>query len=75
MNAVLFKVTRTMIRQLVATKKAEGLSHSTIRNILAAIRGMFFQAIEDGVVHNNPVARAGTINKNPRTRRRRKSIH
>lgn len=57
------KVNRTMIRELVMVKKKEGLSHSTIRNILAPIRGMYFEAIEDGIIHYNPVARAGTINK------------
>jgi hypothetical protein len=33
-----------MIRELIATKKKEGLSQSTIRNIMAPVRGMFFSS-------------------------------
>ena len=47
-----------MIRQLITAKKKEGLSQSTIRNIIAPIRGMLFQAMEDGTVHKNPAAQA-----------------
>jgi integrase len=54
---------RTMIRQLIAAKKKEGFSQQTIRNIIAPVRGMFFQAMEDGVVHKNPAARIGKLNK------------
>jgi integrase len=57
------KVSRTMIRELIAAKKKEGLSQSTIRNIMAPVRGMFFQAMEDGTAHNNPAARIGRLNK------------
>src|SRR5262244_2566845 len=41
------EVRRPMIRELIAAKKAEGYEQSTIRNIMAPVRGMFFQAIED----------------------------
>jgi len=57
------KVQRSMIRQLIAVKKKEGFSQSTIRNIIAPVRGMFFQAIDDGNAHQNPAARIGKLNK------------
>jgi integrase len=57
------KVNRAMIRELIAAKKKEGFSQSTIRNIMAPVRGMFFQAIEDGAAHQNPAARIGKLNK------------
>jgi hypothetical protein len=38
-----------MIRELIAgQEKKEGFSQSTIRNLMAPVRGMFFQAIDDG---------------------------
>jgi integrase len=56
------KVNRAMIRELIAAKKKK-FSQSTIRNIMAPVRGMFFQAIEDGNAHLNPAARIGKLNK------------
>jgi integrase len=56
------KVNRAMIRELIAAKKKE-FSPSTVRNIMAPVRGMFFQAIEDGNAHLNPAARIGKLNK------------
>jgi integrase len=54
---------RSMIRELIKVKKDEGLSQSTIRNIMAPVRGMFFQAMDDGKVHANPATRIGKLNK------------
>jgi integrase len=59
----LVKVTREMVRQMIAAKRKAGLSRSTIRNILAPMRGMFNQAIEDGKTHANPAAMMGRHNK------------
>ena len=59
----LAKVNRAMIREVIKVKKGEGFSQSTIRNILAPVRGMFFQAIDDGSAHQNPAARIGKLNK------------
>jgi integrase len=57
-------VDRTMVRELIAAKKKKGLSQSSIRNILAPIRGMYNQAIEYGVFTKpNPAARMGKFNK------------
>jgi len=57
------KIDRKMIRVLIATKKKEGYDRSTIRNILAPIRGMYNQAIEDGDAFANPAARIGKFNR------------
>jgi integrase len=68
------KVNRAMIRELITAKKKElrgndeknqkaGFSQSTIRNIMAPVRGMYNQAIEDGAAHQNPAARIGKLNK------------
>jgi len=57
------KVNRKSIRELIAGKKKEGYEQSTIRNILAPVRGMYFQAIEDGDAYGNPAARIGKFNK------------
>lgn len=68
------KVNRAMIRELITAKKKElrgkdeknqkaGFSQSTIRNIMAPVRGMFFQAMDDGAAHQNPAARIGKLNK------------
>jgi integrase len=66
------KVNRAMIRELIRSKKDEGFSQSTIRNILAPVRGMFFQAIEDGTAHQNPAARIGKLNKQPKDQPKKK---
>lgn len=59
----LVKINREMVRQMIAAKKKAGLSRSTIRNILAPMRGMYNQAIEDGKAHLNPAAMMGKHNK------------
>ena len=65
------KVNRAMIRELIAVKKKE-FSQSTIRNIMAPVRGMFFQAIEDGNAHLNPAARIGKLNKRSKDEQKKK---
>jgi integrase len=66
------RVNRAMIRELIRSKKDAGFSQSTIRNILAPVRGMFFQAIEDGTAHQNPAARIGKLNKRPKDEPKKK---
>lgn len=66
------KVTRAQIRELIAAKKAEGYEQSTIRNMMAPLRGMFFLAIEDGTIDRNPAARLGKINKQSKDKPKKK---
>src|SRR5262245_27926155 len=58
------KVTRKMVRKLIAAKKKAGLSQSSIRNILAPIaRVCITNAIEDDDTQRNPPSRMGKFNK------------
>lgn len=59
----LTKVTRMMIREFIAQKKRADLSRSTIKNILAPVRAIYNQAIEDGVLQFNPASNVGKFNK------------
>ena len=61
-----------MIRELIAAKKKEGFSRSTIRNIMAPVRGLFFQAIEEANAHVNPAARIGKLNKRSKDEQKKK---
>jgi integrase len=66
------EIRRPQIRELIAAKKGEGLDQSTIRNIMAPVRGMFFQAIEDGITEKNPAARIGKLNKGDKDKPKKK---
>jgi integrase len=57
------EIRRPQIRELIGAKKAEGYDQSTIRNMMAPVRGMFFQAMEDGITEKNPASRIGKLNK------------
>jgi integrase len=57
------KITRKMVRELITAKKKAGLSQSSIRNILAPMRGMYNHAIEDDDTQRNPASRMGKFNK------------
>jgi len=61
-----------MIRELIAAKKAEGYEQSTIRNIMAPVRGMFFQAMEDSITEKNPASRIGKLNKHAKDKPKKK---
>ena len=52
-----------MVREMIATKQKAKLSQSTIRNILAPMRQLYNQAIDDGDAYENPAARVGKFNK------------
>jgi len=57
------KIRREHVRRLIAEKSEAGLSRSTIRNILAPLREVYNNAIDDGLASFNPVARVGKFNK------------
>jgi integrase len=57
------KITRAMMRDLISAKRKEGYDVSTIRNILAPVRGMYNQSADDGEPIANPAARMGKRNK------------
>jgi len=62
-NKPFAKVSRESIKVLIAAKKKEGFSQSTVRNIIAPVRALFFDAMEDGKAHRNPAERIGKLNK------------
>ena len=78
----LVRVGRKMVREMIATKQKAGLSQSTIRNILAPMRQIYNQAIDDGDAYENPASRVGKFNKrkdaaaqlNPLTREEVKTL-
>ena len=73
LGAVRFiEVRRAMIRELIAAKKKEGLAQSTIRNIAAPVRGMYNQAIEDGITEKNPASRIGKLNRQSKDKPKKK---
>jgi integrase len=65
-------VKRPQIRELIAAKKADGYEQSTIRNIMAPVRGMYNQAAEDGITERNPAARIGKLNKRSKDKPKKK---
>jgi len=50
------RVSRTAVKTLVTIKLREGLSKSTVRIIRATLHAMLNEAIEDGVIKQNPAA-------------------
>lgn len=52
-----------MIRDLITAKRGEGYKPATIRNMLAPVRQMYNQAIEDGEPVGNPAAKFGKSNR------------
>lgn len=50
-------ITRSNIRDLVATMVKQGLTRNTIRAMLAPLSTMFTRAIDDGLVKENPALR------------------
>lgn len=56
------KITRAMIREIILSKRKDGYDPSTIRNMLAPVRGMYNQAADDGEPIHNPAARIGKRN-------------
>lgn len=65
------QITRRMVRELIAAKQKEGLSRSTIKNILIPLHSIYSQAIEDGELDRNPAMRMGKYLK----RKERKEIN
>jgi site-specific recombinase XerD len=57
------KITRAVIRDFISAKRKEGYDPSTIRNMLAPVRGMYNQAADDGEPIHNPAARIAKRNK------------
>lgn len=61
------KVTKGMIRDFISSKR-EKYELATVRNILAPVRGMYNQAIEDGETIGNPAAKFGKKSRRQKTK-------
>jgi len=59
----LTKVTRRMVREFITQKKNANLSRSTIKNILAPVRAIYNQGIEDDDLQINPASKVGKFNR------------
>jgi len=57
------KITREMVKRLIAEKIQAGLSRSTVRCIIGPLRELYNHAIDDGVLSVNPASRVGRFNK------------
>ena len=55
----LHEIKRDQIKVMISEMIDSGLSRNTIKNTISVIRGMFNQAIEDGLLESNPAARLG----------------
>jgi integrase len=56
----LMEITREAIKRMMYDKRAqEGLTPSSVRQILAPLREMLNHAMEDGILASNPAARVG----------------
>jgi len=59
----LTKITRRMVREFITQKKNTNLTRSTIKNILAPVRAIYNQGIEDDDLQVNPASKVGKFNK------------
>ena len=55
----LSEITREQVRLLLASKAEAGLKRGTLKNIVAPLRQLLNQALEDGRIAGNPAARLG----------------
>jgi site-specific recombinase XerD len=53
------EIIRPEVREHISALIKNGLSRNTIRNTICTLRGIFNQAIEDGLVDRNPAVRLG----------------
>ena len=60
-NLLLNQVDRETIRLFIATLTKQGKARGTIENFLVPLKVVFYQAIDDGLVTNNPAARLGKL--------------
>jgi integrase len=61
------EIKRDDIKALISDLIGDELSRNTIRNALCVVRGLFNQAIEEGLLENNPAARLGRFTRTAKT--------
>lgn len=63
------QITYAQLKRFVIEKVDAGLSRDTVRNIVASIRGMMNEALEEGWIDANPVQRLGKFWRKGKVRR------
>ena len=61
------EIRRNDIKEFIGHLLAKGLTRSSIRNAISIVRGIFNQAIEDGLIESNPAANLGRFTRAART--------
>ena len=60
-------ITRNNIKSLIAEMIAKDLARGTVRNTISVIRGIFNQAIEEGIFESNPATNLGRFTRTAKT--------
>jgi integrase len=60
-------IKRNDIKALISDLISKELARSTVRNVLSVLRGIFNQAIEDGLMESNPAANLGRFTRTAKT--------
>src|SRR5260370_20982647 len=66
-NRALDQINPDNIKAIINDLVAKDLSRNTVRNALCVIRGIFNDAIEDGIIEVNPAARLGRFTRIAKT--------
>jgi integrase len=61
------EIKRDDIKRLISEMIAKQLARSTVRNAISVLRGIFNQAIEDGLLDANPAVRLGRFTRTAKT--------
>ncbi len=61
------EIKRDDVKKLIGDLIEKGLSRSTVRNAVSVVRGIFNQAIEDGILEANPAVRLGRFTRTAKT--------
>lgn len=63
----LTEIKRDDVKKLISDMIDKDLSRSTVRNAISVLRGIFNQAIEDGIIEANPAVRLGRFTRTAKT--------
>jgi integrase len=63
----LAEIRRDDVKKLISDMIGKELSRSTVRNAISVLRGIFNQAIEDGIIEANPAVRLGRFTRTAKT--------
>ena len=61
------EIKRDNVKKLISTMIDKKLARSTVRNAISVLRGIFNQAIEDGIIEANPAVRLRRFTRTAKT--------